>query len=161
MVILAPSDTMARHARALEPPYPSFTLAVSEMEGESDSGQQFQRAAPSRPVLQRASIDSVSSPFARPILQHTHSLKRVSRRSTELLDDNGSMAMRASCDNKRRSVRPELRLSWGDRTSAVRKRSTSLPTKFTPAPKPSNATVMRVLFVDWCVSVKDKCKAIV
>lgn len=122
MVILAPSDTMARHARALEPPYPSFALAVSEMEGEADFGGQFQRAVPSRPVLQRASIDSVSSPFARPILQHTHSLKvcsypgwigdrrlillvqRVSRRSTEFLDDNGSMSMRAAGDIKRRSM---------------------------------------------------------
>ncbi|KAJ8496194.1 hypothetical protein ONZ51_g1276 [Trametes cubensis] len=127
----------------IEPSYPSFALVMSKMEGTSDLGGQWRNRE----------TDS-----ARPPLQRTHSLQRTLTRFDDRCTARLGFAASPTYDVNQ-SRRPMLRRSIGRDEPPLEQYDPSSPSCLSA--KPSLTTVFRVLIVDWCASVKDKCKSVV
>ncbi|KAI0780921.1 hypothetical protein BD413DRAFT_15522 [Trametes elegans] len=110
----------------------------SRMEQGSDKGEQTKRS---------------EEPVTRPTLQRSHSLTRILTRS----DDPShivSTPPKPACGTGR-SRRPALRRSVGFRDGGRLERSFTAPVSMRH--KPSRTMVLRVIILDLCVSVKEKC----
>ncbi|KAI0636959.1 hypothetical protein C8Q77DRAFT_1154844 [Trametes polyzona] len=134
--------------------------ATAEVKREARFANQAKRAASpqkaSRPPLRRASQELQ---LRRPTLHRSHSLTRVPARTDAHPGEPASRHARP--ENQQRSTRPALRKSQVPRNDKENEVDNRVPVMRTHTRRPSNAAVIRVLVVDWCISMKLKCKAVV